>query len=104
MREIEQNYPELQIDIELNSLEDAFIKIAEKDIEEEIKQNKALAQAQRFMSQEEEDAAFDDYARFEGEQSMLQKIGVIFVNRLKNFSRSTFQWFILVVPLLYVII
>jgi len=43
IREIETNIPEMQVDIELNSLEDAFIKIAEKDIIEEMKQNKALA-------------------------------------------------------------
>ena len=36
LREIEQDFPEMQADIELNSLEDAFIKIAEKDIEEEL--------------------------------------------------------------------
>ena len=44
----------MQVDIELNSLEDAFIKIAEKDIEEEAKQNRALAQAQQFMTVDEE--------------------------------------------------
>jgi len=43
MKEVEDNIPEMQIDIELNSLEDAFIKIAEKDIEEEVKLNKDLA-------------------------------------------------------------
>jgi len=43
IREIEQDIPEMQVDIELNSLEDAFIKIAEKDIEQEMKENKALA-------------------------------------------------------------
>ena len=59
--EVERDIPELQVDLELNSLEDAFIKIAEKDIEEEIKENKALAQAAHFMSEEEEKAAFDDY-------------------------------------------
>lgn len=30
--EVERDIPEMQADIELNSLEDAFIKIAEKDI------------------------------------------------------------------------
>lgn len=69
MKEVEQDIPEMQVDIELNSLEDAFIKIAEKDIEEEIKQNKALAQAQHALSPEEEERAFDDYKRFEGVQS-----------------------------------
>ena len=59
--EVERDIPEMQVDLELNSLEDAFIKIAEKDIEEEIKENKALAQAAHFMSEEEEKAAFDDY-------------------------------------------
>jgi len=51
----------MQVDIELNSLEDAFIKIAENDIKEEVKQNKALAQAHILMSEEEEKTAFDDY-------------------------------------------
>jgi hypothetical protein len=66
IQEIEQNLPEMQVDIELNSLEDAFIKIAEKDIEEEAQQNKALAQAQEFMTPEEEAAAFEDYKEFTG--------------------------------------
>lgn len=56
------------------------------------------------MSEEEEKAAFDDYENFHGEQSSMQKIGVIFLNRLKVFSRSNFQWYILSFPLLYVII
>lgn len=43
LAEVEQRVPEMQVDIEMNSLEDAFIKIAEKDIEEEAKENKALA-------------------------------------------------------------
>jgi len=34
----------------------------------------------------------------------MQKIGVIFLNRLKVFMRSSFQWYILSFPLLYVII
>ena len=59
----------MQVDLELNSLEDAFIKIAEKDIEEEMENNKALAQAAKHMSEEEEKAAFDDYTRYTGEQS-----------------------------------
>ena len=45
IREVEQDIPEMQVDIELNSLEDAFIKIAEKDIEQEMQENRALAQA-----------------------------------------------------------
>jgi hypothetical protein len=36
----------------MNSLEDAFIKIAEKDIEEEAKENKALADAQHSLTEE----------------------------------------------------
>ena len=43
IEEVERDIPEMQVDLELNSLEDAFIKIAEKDIEEEVKKNKALA-------------------------------------------------------------
>ena len=32
--EMERDIPDMQVDLELNSLEDAFIKIAEKDINE----------------------------------------------------------------------
>ena len=58
----------------------------------------------QVMSPEQEDAAFADYAAFQGEQSSLQKIKVVFINRMKVFARSSFQWFILLVPLIYVII
>ena len=51
IQEVETQVPEVQVDIELNSLEDAFIKIAEKDIEEEAQQNQALAQAQMVMTE-----------------------------------------------------
>jgi len=35
INEVERTVEELQIDLELNSLEDAFIRIAESDIKEE---------------------------------------------------------------------
>jgi len=65
--DVEQQVPEMQVDIEMNSLEDAFVKIAEKDIEEEAKENKALADAQHKLSEEEEKRAFDDYMNYVGE-------------------------------------
>lgn len=67
IHEVERDIPEMQVDLELNSLEDAFIKIAEKDIEAEMEHNKKLAEAAKQMTEEEEKAAFDDYQRFEGE-------------------------------------
>ena len=104
IEEVERDIPEMQVDLELNSLEDAFIKIAEKDIEEEMQNNKALAQANIFMSEEEEKSAFTDYARFTGEQSTVQKMTVILLNRMRVFYRSPYQWFVLVIPLIYVLI
>ena len=104
IQEVETQVPEVQVDIELNSLEDAFIKIAEKDIEEEAQQNQALAQAQMVMTEEEELAAFEDYKQFPGEQSFWQKVFVIYWNRIRVFLRSGFQWYVLMIPLLYVII
>ena len=104
IQEVETQVPEVQVDIELNSLEDAFIKIAEKDIEEEAQQNQALAQAQMVMTEEEEVAAFEDYKQFPGEQSFWQKVLVIYWNRIRVFARSGFQWYVLMIPMLYVII
>ena len=65
--EVERDIPEMQVDLELNSLEDAFIKIAEKDIEQEMEHNTALAQAAKHMSPEQERLAFEDYQNFVGE-------------------------------------
>ena len=56
------------------------------------------------MSKDEELRAFDDYREFEGNQSACQKILVICLNRLRVFYRSPFQWFIFVIPTLYVVI
>ena len=94
----------MQVDIEMNSLEDAFIKIAEKDIEEEAKENKALANAQHQLSEQEEKQAFDDYAQYTGEQSSISKISVIFINRLRNFYRTGYQWVMVFCPLLFVVL
>lgn len=67
--QVEQNVLEAQIDIELNSLEDAFIKIAENDIKEEEKKSKEIAQRDRFMSAEDEENALRDYFEYEGRQN-----------------------------------
>ena len=57
-----------------------------------------------MMSESEEAAAFEAYKNFEGQQSFFQKVGVLFINRLRIFIRSGFQWYVLCIPLLYVVI
>lgn len=44
IEQVEQTVPEASIDIEQNSLEDAFIKIAESDIKQEEAKIKEMAQ------------------------------------------------------------
>jgi len=61
----------------LNSLEDAFIKIAEADIKKEELKVKELAQKEIYLSPEEEEKAMIDYFEFEGRQNCCQKILVI---------------------------
>ena len=39
-----------------------------------------------------------------GEQSTVQKMMVILLNRMRVFYRSPYQWFVLVIPLIYVLI
>ena len=70
-------------------MEDAFIKIAEADIKEEENKVKEIAQADLFMSPEDEDKAMQDYFEFEGRQNCCQKIFVITLHRLKLFYRSS---------------
>ena len=63
--EVERDIPEVQADIELNSLEDAFIKIAEKDIQKEMEENKAFGEkGEKFLSEEDEERAFEDYKNY----------------------------------------
>ena len=55
----------MQADIELNSLEDAFIKIAEKDILKEMEENKAFGEKNdKFLSEADEEQAFEDYKNY----------------------------------------
>jgi len=85
MHEVEQEFKDLQIDIELNSLEDAFIKIAEDDFNKQVEEDENLHRDRKIMTPAEEKAAFDDYKAYTGEQSSLKKIGVIYLNRMKMF-------------------
>lgn len=56
------------------------------------------------MSEEEETQAFNEYMAFEGEQGFFQKVHVVFLNRLRMFYRSGYQWAILFTPLLYILL
>lgn len=100
--QVEQNVVEAQIDIELNSLEDAFIKIAEADIKDEENIAKEIAQKEFYMSAEDEELAMRDYFEYEGRQSCCQKICVITLHRLQLFYRSGVQWVACLLPLAFV--
>ena len=67
--QVERDVNEAQIDIELNSLEDAFIKIAEADIKEEESKVKEIAQKELYLSEADEEKAMRDYFEYEGRQS-----------------------------------
>ena len=84
IEEVERSVVQVQIDLELNSLEDAFIKIAEADIKKEEEKVKEL-----HMSPEDEEKAMRDYFEFEGRQNCCQKILVVTKHRLLLFYRST---------------
>lgn len=102
IRRVEENCPQIQIDIELNSLEDAFIKIAQDDIKTEQDKIQQQANALYQMSEQAEQDALDDYAKFEGNQSFCQKVYFIAQHRLKLFYRETSQWLALLVPIVFV--
>jgi len=104
IEEVEQTVPEASIDIEQNSLEDAFIKIAESDIKQEEAKIREMAQQELHMTEEEEKKAMQDYFEYEGRQNCCQKIGVIFLHRLQNFYRSSTQWVACLLPLAFVAI
>ena len=63
---VETSIPEVQIDLELNSLEDAFIKIAESDIRIEEEKMQIMAQKELFLTPEAEEKAMNDYIEFTG--------------------------------------
>lgn len=104
IEEVEQAVQQAQIDIEMNSLEDAFIKIAETDIRKEEKKIKDLANQELFMSEEDEQKAMQEYFAFEGRQSCCQKVTFVFVHRMQNYYRSTYQWVANLLPLAFITI
>jgi len=103
IQQVEIRVPQLQIDIELNSLEDAFIKIAEGDIHKEQQLIKEDAQKHLFMSADDEERALEDYFKYEGVQSMCRKILVVTQHRLLLFYRNTTEWALILSPILFVI-
>ena len=100
--QVEENIPEVMIDLELNSLEDAFIKIAESDILAEEQKMQALANKELFLSPEDEEKAMEDYFSFEGRQNCCMKIIYVLVHRLHLFKRDGLQWFAVIVPIMFV--
>ena len=102
IHEVERNVPEIQIDLELNSLEDAFIKIAERDIRKEQDEIKEQAQKELYMSEEDEQKAMEEYFAFEGHQSACSKICMVAHHRIKLFYRDASQWIALLIPILFV--
>ena len=56
VRNIEENCPECQVDVELNSLEDAYVKIAEDEIADKEAEKAELQESKKnFVYDEQED-------------------------------------------------
>ena len=53
IKQIEDDYPEFQIDIELNRLEDSYVKIAEDEVKLNENQRLDAQDQNKLMSQEE---------------------------------------------------
>ena len=84
VRDIEVNVPECQVDVELNSLEDAYVKIAE----DEIAASDAAKQEQdqpAFAQTEEQD--FQEYAGTVGTQTFWKKVTTVAMVRIRSFFR-----------------
>ena len=79
------------LDIELNSLEDAFIKIAESDYrEKEVIKNTGSKSDYAELSAEDEAKVMEDYFKYEGRQNFCSKILYVSAHRLWLFYRSSF--------------
>ena len=72
--EVEQRFPDFQIDIELNSLEDAYVKIAEDEIQAAEDKRIKEQGAKTLMSQEELQTEFEFYQTVQGSQSFFKSL------------------------------
>lgn len=94
---VEEDLPQVQTDIELNSLEDAFVKIAEDEIS-------AGEPARAHVEDTNQHAQeFNAYHSFEGNQKGGAIMRAIIGLRLQTFSRDKKNWIWLYMPLIYVI-
>lgn len=106
---LEENFEFLQIDIELNTLEDAYIKIAQDevdfhnqikkqeftaearlggDVDLEIYDNLRSRDARRGTTYEKVDTMLDNYKRVEGSPTFWQQYSSIVGRRLLTFWRE----------------
>lgn len=86
----------------MNSLEDAFLKIAETDIREKEEQKREEGKEIDKLTDEEEAKWLEEYFKYEGQQSISAKIWYVLLHRLQLFYRSSFQWAAALIPIFFV--
>lgn len=101
IQQAEEQVPEVTLDIELNSLEDAFIKIAESDIRAEDEASKKVLEEKLNLTQEQIEASMGEYFTYEGRQSSCQMIGAVASHKLFAFLRSRLGMTALFMPLIF---
>jgi hypothetical protein len=98
---LEQNYQEIIIfDIEMNTLEDAFINIAKA----EEKLHNDFNNDQLLTDKLDNDNDFERYLSISGTPNLCQQISGMFVRRMKQFGREPRLWMLLASPFITIII
>jgi len=102
LRHIEQNFPQVQVDIEMNSLEDAYVKIAEDEIkakEGELGNNSI----ENPVANSADAGEMSRYLDTLGNPSVCGQILALAIRRWIVFLREPRQWFMLIAPFINVI-
>ena len=99
VRDIEENCPECQVDVELNSLEDAYVKIAEDEI---AAKDAELAEHKSSEINYDEQEDFLKFVDNVGTQSFWKKVITVTMIRIRSFKRQSYQVIAIFVPLINV--
>ena len=98
---LEQNYQDIIIfDIEMNTLEDAFINIAKA----EEKLHNEFNPDQLLLDKSENNDDFERYLSITGTPNLCQQVSAMFVRRMKQFLREPRMWLLLASPFVTIII
>ena len=106
IRHFEQKFPQLFIDVEMNSLEDAYIKMVEEEDEKRVTRAESTSTSQsteQSSARAEFESRLQTYMETVPRTTFCTQFSAMVIRRFTVFAREPRQWFMLIAPFVNVV-